>query len=237
MVSDWREDAKRRAAIEAVKLAKDGYIVGLGSGSTAAYAVRELGRRVSEEGLRVLGVPTSYQASMIAAQSGLPLTSLEEHPVLDLDIDGADQVDRRWNLIKGGGGCLTREKVVAQASERFVVVIDETKQVEALGFGQPIPIEVLPFAYRPVMEKVKRMGAKPSLRASRGKSGPTVTDNGNFLIDVEFGQVGDPPSLERELKMIPGVVEVGLFIDLADTLAVGTREGVKLLDRSSLPSP
>ncbi|MCD6088103.1 ribose 5-phosphate isomerase A, partial [Candidatus Bathyarchaeota archaeon] len=151
----WREDAKRRVALEAVKKVRDGSVIGLGSGSTVAYAIRELGRRVREENLRILGVPSSYKTFLLAVECGVPLTTLDEHPLLDLDIDGADQIDGELNLIKGMGGALTREKIVAAASKRLIIIADETKLASSLGEGQLLPIEVLPFALPLVADRIR----------------------------------------------------------------------------------
>jgi len=225
----WREDAKRRAALEAVKRVRDGSVVGLGSGSTVAYAIRELGRRVREENLRILGVPSSYKTLLLAVECGVPLTTLNEHPLLDLDIDGADQIDGELNLIKGMGGALTREKIVAAASKRLIVIADETKLVSSLGEGQLLPIEVLPFALPLVADRIRRIGGKPKLRERKDSSGPYVTDNGNFILDVDFGVIEDPKDLESRIKRIPGVIETGLFIEMTDEALIGTRSGVKIL--------
>ncbi|MEM1507200.1 MAG: ribose 5-phosphate isomerase A [Candidatus Bathyarchaeia archaeon] len=226
MGCDWVEEAKRRAAVEAVKNIRDGFIIGLGSGSTVAYAVEEIGRRIKEEGLRVLGVPSSYQSFLLAARFGIPTTTLYEHSVIDLTIDGADQIDQNLNLIKGMGGALTREKVIAAASRRLIIVADERKLTDKLGKGQLLPIEVLPFAEPLVAAKIKEIGGKPFLRESK-KNTPFITDNGNFILDVDFGTIDDPVSLERRLKMIPGVVETGLFIGMAQLAYIGTRTAVK----------
>lgn len=228
--ADRREQAKRQAAEEAARIVPDNSIIGLGSGSTAALVIEELGRRASE-GLRILGVPSSYQAALAAVKAGVPLTSLDEHPTLDLAIDGADQVDRAWNAIKGGGGCLAREKVVASSAREFIVVVDEEKVVETLGVNKAVPVEVLPFAATPVLRRLAQEGASPILRASGGKVGPTVTDNGNFIIDADFGPIRDVRGLEVRVKMIPGVVEVGLFLGMIDRLIVGSPEGARILRR------
>ena len=225
----WREDAKRRAALEAVKRVRDGSVIGLGSGSTVAYAIRELGRRIREENLRILGVPSSYKTFLLAVECGVPLTTLNEHPLLDLDIDGADQIDGELNLIKGMGGALTREKIVAAASKRLIVIADETKLVSSLGEGQLLPIEILPFALPLVADRIRRMGGKPKLRERKDGSGPYVTDNGNFILDVDFGVIEDPKDLESRIKRIPGVIETGLFIEMADEALIGTRSGIKIL--------
>jgi ribose 5-phosphate isomerase A len=227
---EWVEKAKRNAALEAVQNVKDGFVVGLGSGSTAAHAIEELGKRIKNEGLHILGVPTSYQALTLAVKCGIPTTTLEEHPTLDVTIDGADQIDKKLNLIKGMGGALAREKVVASASKRLVIVADETKKVEILGENNhPVPIETLPFATPTVMRKISKIGGEPTLREGKGKVGPVITDNGNMLIDVFFGAIRKPAELERGLKAIVGIVETGLFIEMADTVYIGKRVGVEKL--------
>ena len=228
---DWREDAKRRAALEAVKHVKDGFVVGLGSGSTAAFAIREIGRRIREENLKVLGVSTSYQSYILAVECGIPITNLGEHPQIDLDIDGADQIDRDLNLIKGGGGALLREKVVASAAKEVIIVADETKLSRRLGENRVIPLEVLPFAVPVVMLKVKKIGGHPRLR-EKNTGGPYITDNGNFILDVDFGPIDDPEELDRKLKSIPGVVETGLFIGMTDMAYIGTPNNVRVIQRT-----
>jgi len=227
----WREDAKKRAALEAVKNIEDGFVIGLGSGSTVAYAISEIGRRIKEENLRILGVPTSYKTFLLAVECGIPLTTLNEHPELDLDIDGADQVDKELNLIKGMGGALTREKIVASASKALIIIVDETKLTTSLGKDQPLPVEVLPFALPLVMDKIKRMGGKPRLRERKDGSGPYVTDNGNFILDVDFDIIKEPRSLDADLKRISGVIETGLFIGMAEKAYVGTKTDVKILKK------
>ena len=227
----WREEARKRAALEAVKHVQDGFIVGLGSGSTAAYVIQEIGEKIRLEGLRISGVPTSHQAMMLAVHCGVPLTTLNEHPQLDLAIDGADQIDRDLNLIKGGGGALTREKIVASAANLFVIVADETKTVEKLGTNHTIPIEVLPFALPTVMAKLRELKGKPVLREGGGKVGPLVTDNGNFVVDVDFGPVDDVKKLDLQLKLIPGVIETGLFVGMADVVYLGKPDGFEKLVR------
>ncbi len=226
----WVEETKRRAALEAVKEVRSGFVVGLGSGSTAAYAIQALGEALRSGVLQdVMGVPTSYQAASVALEAGLPLTTLDENPRLDVAIDGADQVDASLNLIKGGGGALTREKVVASAADRYVVVVDEGKLVEVLGVGQVVPVEVLPFASAFVLRRVGERARSVHLRVGSGKVGPVVTDNGNFLLDADFGPIEEAEELEAWLRSIPGVVETGLFLGLADIVYVGTRKGVRRL--------
>ncbi|MDI6806115.1 MAG: ribose 5-phosphate isomerase A [Candidatus Bathyarchaeia archaeon] len=229
---EWVEEAKKNAALEAVKHVQDGFVIGLGSGSTAAYAIKEIGNRIKREKLRLLSVPTSYQAFMLAIQCEIPITTLEEHPVLDLTIDGADQIDQELNLIKGMGGALTREKIVAFASKKLIIVADETKKVKILGENNhPLPIEALPFAAPVLMQKIKEHGGKPTLREGLGKVGPVITDNGNVIIDGNFGLIRYPAELEHELKMLPGVVETGLFVKMADIVYIGTSTGVKKFEK------
>lgn len=227
---DWIEKEKENAALEAVKHVKDGFIVGLGSGSTAAYVIEEIGNRIRNEGLRVLGVPTSYQAFLLAVKHKIPITTLEEHPALDLAIDGADQIDEELNLIKGMGGAFAREKIVAFASKKLVIVADESKKVKVLGENShPVPIEVLPFAVPVLMRKIKEIGGKPTLREGIKKVGPVITDNGNVIIDADFGLIPKPSELERKLKKLPGVVETGLFVKMANLVYVGKHSGIEKL--------
>jgi len=226
----WVEKAKKNTALEAVKHVKDGFIVGLGSGSTAAYAIEEIGRRIKREKLRVLGVPTSYQALLLATKHGIPITTLEEHPTLDLTIDGADQIDDQLNLIKGMGGALAREKIVAFASKKLVIVADESKKVKVLGENNhPVPIEALPFAVPVLMGKIKEIGGKPTLREGIKKVGPVITDNGNVILDVNFGLIPKPAELEHKLKKLIGVVETGLFVQMANLVYLGKGSGVEEL--------
>ena len=231
----WKEEAKKKAALESVKLVKSGQIVGLGTGSTIYYVVEEVGRRVREEGLRILGIPTSNQTEAQAKKCGISLTTLDEHPQIDIAIDGADQVDPDLNLIKGMGGALTREKIVDSASKYFVIVVDESKLSDKLGLNQPIPIEVIPMALTPVINKIKKLGGKSNVRPP-AKTAPStakyfITDNGNFVIDADFGEIKNAERLEREIKMIPGVVENGLVINMTQKVYVGEKTGVKVIEK------
>jgi ribose 5-phosphate isomerase A len=224
------EAAKKDAALAAVKHVKDGFIVGLGSGSTAAYAIEALGERVKKENLKILGVPSSYQAFSLAVQNKIPITTLEEHPTVDVNIDGADQIDPRLNLIKGMGAALAREKIVAAASKLNIIIADEKKKVKVLGENNhPVPMEVLPFAISLVIRRLENIGGKPVLRETKGKLGPVISDNGNAIMDVTFGPIADTAKLAREMKMIPGVVETGLFIGLIDIVYVGAVAGTEKL--------
>ncbi len=221
-------DAKRLAGEAAAELVKSGMVVGLGTGSTVAWTIKRLGARVREEGLRFLGVPTSFQAENLAIASGITLTTLNVHPVLDLAIDGADQVDRRMFVIKGGGAAHTREKVVACSAERFVIVADESKYVEKLTW--PVPVEVLPFAAKLVERRLRELGGVPTLRLGKMKDGPVITDNGNFVMDVDFGAIEDPEALAARLCGIPGVVGHGIFDNL-DELYLTRKDGVEIIKR------
>ena len=216
-------ELKRKAAFEAVKHVENGFVVGLGSGSTAALAIKTLGEKVKRERLSVLAVPTSYQAFLLAAEQGIAVTSLEEHGVIDLTIDGADQIDPKLNLIKGMGAALAKEKIVASASKQNIIVADESKRVKVLGEkGHPVPVEVLPFAIGLIKRRIEGLGGKAVLREGTGKVGPVITDNGNVVLDAVFGEIRNASELEVKLKMIPGVVETGLFVGLATTAYIGT---------------
>lgn len=220
------DEKKKRAAEHAVSLIEKGMKVGLGTGSTAKFAVEALGRRVREEGLRVHGVPTSESTRRLALAEGVPLLSFDEVERLDLCFDGADEVDPRLNLTKGGGGALLREKVVAYASERFYCVVDDAKLVDHLH-AFPLPVEVVPFATRVVERAIIRLGAEPTLRQRDGKT--FVTDNGLWILDCRFPPMEDPPTLGRALSSIPGVAEHGLFCGMVYALIAGTDDGVKVV--------
>ena len=227
---DWLEREKKNAALEAVKHVNDGFSVGLGSGSTAAYAIEQIGKRMKLEKMRVLGVPTSYQALMLAIKHGIPITTLEEHSTLDLTIDGADQIDEQLNLIKGMGGALSREKIVAFASKKLIIVADESKKVKVLGENNhPVSIEVMPLATAVLSRKMKEIGGKPVIREGIKKVGPVITDNGNVILDVDFGLISKPAELECRLKMLPGVVETGLFVQMANLVCLGKGSRVEKL--------
>jgi len=220
--------AKCAAGFMAADMAEDGMVLGLGTGSTVLYAIERLSARISE-GLRISGVPTSYQTVRRAQEYGIPLTTLDADPVIDLAIDGADQVDGKLRLIKGRGAALTREKCVAAAALRFAVVVDEQKMVPALS--GIVPVEVIPFAVHPVMSRMKGLGCIPRLRDGIRKDGPVITDNGNFIVDCEFGEIGNPEELEDLFAVIPGVVESGLFCDFTGktTVIVGNVKRCKVI--------
>lgn len=212
---------KQRVGLDAARLVEDGAVVGLGTGSTAVFMVEELGRRVREEGLRVVGIPTSYDAAALARSHGIPVRTLDDVDHIDIAIDGADEVDPAKCLIKGRGAAHTREKIVDSLARVFVVVVDESKLVERLGTKCPVPVEVLPMAVAPVMRRLRDLGGTPELRMAVKKDGPVITDQGNMVIDVWFPGIEDPRGMERTLNNIPGVVENGIFVDVASLILVG----------------
>ncbi|ELY88003.1 ribose-5-phosphate isomerase A [Natrialba taiwanensis DSM 12281] len=237
------ETAKRNAGERAAEEVTDGSVVGLGTGSTAAYAIEAIGRAV-DDGLDVRGIPTSFQSRQLALEVGIPLTSLDAVDGVDLAIDGADQVrddpspnaetdanataansNGGGTLIKGGGGAHAREKLVAAAADRYLVVADPSKLIPELD--RSVPVEILPAAHTTVAERVRELGGEPTLRDAEHKDGPVVTDNGNLVLDVAFGPIDSPAELATTLASIPGVVEHGLFIGLADATYVGTDDGVE----------
>ncbi|GAB3678452.1 ribose-5-phosphate isomerase RpiA [Halopiger thermotolerans] len=223
--------AKRRAGERAAEEVEDGDVVGLGTGSTTAYAIEAIGEAVAD-GLEVQGIPTSFQSRQLALEVGVPLTDLDAVETVDLAIDGADQVlddadaAAHGALIKGGGAAHAREKLVDSAAERFVVVADPTKLADALE--RSVPIEVLPDARTVVADRLRELGGDPTLRDAERKDGPVVTDNGNLVLDCEFGRIDDPDALATRLSRLPGVVEHGLFVDLADATYVGLEDGVEV---------
>ncbi len=210
--------AKRDAGFRAADMVKDGMFVGLGTGSTVFFAMERLGERIKSEGLRISGVPTSYQTAQRAEEYGIPLTTLSLHPKLDIAIDGADQVSPEKYLIKGRGAALLREKIVADAADRFVVVIDESKSVP--GLSAAVPLEILPFAYGSVCRRLRELGGDAVMRCGVKKDGPVVSDNGNFIFDCAFGEIAEPKKLEDSINAIPGVLECGIFSKLTDKTTV-----------------
>jgi ribose 5-phosphate isomerase A len=223
MANEAEKEAAGRAG---AKLVRDGDVVGLGTGSTAYFAVVALGERV-KAGLKIVGIPTSIQTADLARSVGIQLTTLDEHPEIDITIDGADELDPRLNLIKGGGGALTREKVIASASKKMVVVADSSKVVSVLG-KFPLPVEIIAFARAVVEKKIAALGGSPKLR-TKADGSPYITDNGNQILDCSFGKIADPPALALALSNIPGIVEHGLFIGLAKLALVGRGERVEEL--------
>ena len=216
-------DQKRRAAAAAVELITDGMVLGLGTGSTASFLVQLLGERV-RQGLRVQGIPTSEATRQLAESEGIPLTTLEENPVLDLCLDGADEVDSELNLIKGGGGALLREKIVASAARERVIMVDASKCVQQLG-AFPLAVEVIPFGWEVTRRQLQTFGGVPTLRQREGV--PFQTDQGHYIIDCAFSQISDARQLSQQLNLLPGVVENGLFVGMTERLIIGDHEGVR----------
>jgi ribose 5-phosphate isomerase A len=213
---------KQEVGKAAASRVKSNSIVGLGTGSTTAYAIEFIGDRLKKgEITNIVGVPTSFQAEVLAKKYGIPLTTLDAIDRIDIAIDGADEVDPQKNLIKGGGAAHTREKVVDALAEVFIVVVDSGKLVDRLGSTFLLPVEVIPMAVAPVTRAIEKLGGKPELRMGVKKAGPVVTDQGNLVIDVKFDRIDDPATLEKTLNNIPGVLENGLFVGVADTILVG----------------
>ncbi|OAB58857.1 ribose-5-phosphate isomerase [Phormidium willei BDU 130791] len=214
---------KQQVGKAAADRVQSGTIVGLGTGSTTAYAIQYIGERLQKGELTdIKGIPTSFQASVLAKKYGIPLTSLDEVDRIDVAIDGADEVDPQKQLIKGGGAAHTREKIVDSLAEQFIVVVDSSKLVDKLGLGFLLPVEVIPMAMTPVMRAIQSLGGEPTLRMGVKKAGPVVTDEGNLVIDVKFANgIENPAQLEKTLNNIPGVLENGLFVDTADVILVG----------------
>lgn len=222
------EAGKKAAARHAVDtFVKDGQVLGVGSGSTIVYAVERIVERVKSEKLSLVCVPTSFQARQLIVGSNLTLSDLDRNPELDVAIDGADEVDGHLNLIKGGGGCLTQEKIVASCAKQFIVIADNRKDSKSFGenWKKGVPVEVIPMAYVPVMRRMEQWGLTPELRMAKAKAGPVVTDNGNFIIDFQFNKVNDWEKLNTQLNLIPGVVETGLFINMANHVVFGKADG------------
>jgi len=221
------DDLKRAAAHASLKYVTDGMVLGLGTGSTARYFLEGLARKIEDEGLLVSGVPTSLATAEAARLLGIPLTSLEERPVLDLAVDGADEVDPRLDLIKGLGGALFREKIVASAAKKFIVVVDGSKLVPRLGTRAPVPVEVHPFGWKATQARLEALGARVTLRQKDGV--PFRTDNGNQILDAHFGEMRKPAKVAAALDEIPGVVGHGLFLEMTDLVLAASADGVRTL--------
>lgn len=222
---------KKEAGISAVDFVQSGMVLGLGTGSTAKFAVEEIGLRLKDGRLKdIVGIPSSIQTEKRAREHGIPIITFDERQEIDLTIDGADEVDPDLNLIKGGGGALLREKVLAQSSSRNVMIVDESKLTPVLGTHWPVPIEVIPFAWRPVANYLKSLGAEPVLRMDN-KETPYTTDQDNYIIDAHFGPISNPDELGIKLAQRAGVVEYGLFLGTASEVIVATSHGIRYQKR------
>ena len=220
--------AKRLTGEKAAEYVKDGMKIGLGTGSTAYYAVKKVGEMV-RNGLKVKAVPTSKETAELAEEEGIELIELADVDKLDLTIDGADEVDQDFNLTKGGGGALLREKIVASASDKLIIIVDESKLVEKLGAFH-LPVEITPFSWQYTQRMVDKFDCKSTLRKEDGEI--YVTDNGNYILDCDFGVIENPIKLSEELNKLPGVVENGIFAEMADIVVVGYESGeVKVLEK------
>lgn len=233
MGASEQDQWKRAAAEAAAKLVESGMVIGLGTGSTAAFAVAALGRRIAVEGLRIVGIPTSERTAEQARSLKIPLATLADHAQIDLTIDGADEVERgSLYLIKGHGGALLREKIVATASKRMAVVTDETKLVERLGSLVSVPVEVAPFGWQATARKLTQLGGNPKIRLG-ADANPYVTDGGHYIIDCAYGPMAAPKEVAHHLDHVVGLVEHGLFLGFAWKVFVGGRDGVKILAQNS----
>jgi len=219
---------KEEAARAAVVHVKSGMVVGLGSGSTASIAIKLLGEKV-RHGLKIVGVPTSRDSEILGRSVGIEIGDLRNHPSVDVTIDGADEVDSSLNLVKGLGGALVREKIVASATKLEVIVVDDSKLVEFICQKAPLPVEIVRFAHESTMSRLEKLGCRPSLR--KRDSELFVTDNGNYIADCRFARIDDPAAMEREINNIPGVVDNGLFVGLAHKVIVASKDGVRTIER------
>lgn len=226
------EMGKKKAAFKAVEEnVKKEMILGIGSGSTVVYAVEKIAELNNKKDLNLKCIPTSFQALQLIIKHQLNLVSLDQYPEIDLDIDGADEIDNELNLIKGGGGCLVQEKIIASNSKKLVIVADFRKKSNKLGenWKKGVPIEVIPISYVPIMKKLKKMGGTPKLRMAHAKAGPLITDNGNLIIDVDFGIIESPSDINLKILQIPGVVDTGFFIGMTSKAYIGQEDGSVLI--------
>ncbi|MEF8874311.1 MAG: ribose-5-phosphate isomerase RpiA [Candidatus Thermoplasmatota archaeon] len=219
---------KRNAGWRAAEYVEDGMVVGLGTGSTAKYAIEKIGERIQDEGLDIAGIPTSLETEKRAEKAGIELVELDEADKIDLTIDGADEVNPNKRLIKGGGGALLREKIIAYNSKKYIVIVDPSKEVEKLGVDFPLPVEVLSKWQKGVADCVRKLGCEPEVRTNDGEA--FLTDNGNNILDCDFDGIPRPEKLSKRLNYIPGVLEHGLFIDVTDLVIIGKENGFEELD-------
>ncbi len=223
------EYQKKIAAEKATEEIQSGMIVGLGTGSTVYYALLKLGKMV-KTGLDIIGIPTSACTEKIATAQGIPLSTLAVHPTIDLTIDGADEVDADFNLIKGGGAALVREKIIANVSKRILIVVDETKYADILGTTFALPVEIVRFGWQVTQQAVNRFSGNSLLRYT-GQH-PVITDNGNYILDCHFDGIAEPARMESQLNNIPGVVENGIFVNRADKIIIGTSTSLRYMEKN-----
>jgi len=223
-----QDQLKKEAGEKAAEYVKEGMVVGLGTGSTTEWTIRKLGEQV-KDGFEIIGIPTSIRSDQLAKELGIPLSTLLEHPSIDLTIDGADEVDPDMNLIKGLGGALTREKIVAYSSKQEIIVADDSKQVQLLGTKAPLPVEVTTFAWNCCKSALEKLGAEPILRKTKDGQKEFVTDNDNYILDGRFAGIPRPKELELSINNIPGVIENGLFLNLIDMVIIASNDGIKIL--------
>jgi ribose 5-phosphate isomerase A len=226
-----QEEMKRQAAEKAVQYIEDGMVIGLGTGSTVEFAIKKIGEMV-KGGLKIEGIPTSLKTKKLATELKIPLLELDDRIEIDVTIDGADEVDSNLNLIKGGGGALTREKIIAYHSKKVIIIVDETKIVKGLGCDSFLPVEVTKFGWSATKKAIESLGCTGELRKIMDEA--FITDNQNYIIDCDFGKIADPEALEKEINNIPGVLENGLFIGLADEVIVGSKQGMMTLERQDI---
>jgi ribose 5-phosphate isomerase A len=224
-------DLKEMAAREAVKYVDDDMVVGLGSGTTASIAIKMIGKKV-KDGMRIVGIPTSKDSETLAKSVGIPIGDLRARPAVDITIDGADEVDPSLNLIKGLGGALVREKIVAYSSNLEVIVADDSKIVQRLGQKAPVPVEIVKFGHEATVDKLQKLGCTVQTRKKWDEL--FTTDNGNFIADCRFSAIDDPRKLESEINNVPGVVDNGLFVGLADKVIVASKGGIEILESNSV---
>jgi ribose 5-phosphate isomerase A len=224
-------EMKKQAAEKAVQYIEDGMVIGFGTGSTVEFAIKKI-RELVDNGLKIKGIPTSLKTKRLATELKIPLIELDDHTEVDVTIDGADEVDSNLNLIKGGGGALTREKIIAYHSKKVIIVVDETKIVKGLGCDSSLPVEVTKFGWKATKKELEGLGCTTELRKIIDEA--FITDNQNYIIDCDFGKISDPEVLEKEINSIPGVLENGLFIGLADEVIVGSKQGMMILERQDI---
>jgi len=228
---DSIESLKKKAAEKAVEFIKSDMVIGLGTGSTAAFALQRIAELLKSGELKnILGIPSSVQTAKEALKLGIPLTTFDDHPTIDITIDGADEVDPQLNLIKGGGGALLREKILAQFSKRVIIIVDESKLSPVLGSQHPLPVEVLPFAWRPEALYLESLGAKITLR-QQADGNVYHTDQDNFILDCQFGEIKEPETLAAKLQQRAGIMAHGLFLGMASEVIVAGEKGIRHLTR------